>query len=146
MEPACQRCKIIEDGLRLFEFGARRSTRSVGCALLFCQGLGIACYCLLQKRLVRGDGAEAAWGPVTVTAHAMAVSTMVTLAAAAVDGLVGIEREAPLGAAALRQMGAPAAAGAVLYVRRAEVPLMNRGDAVAATWIFRGDESRRRRG
>ena len=27
------------------------------------------------------------------------------------------------------------------YVRRAELPLMNRGDAVAATWIFRGDES-----
>ena len=38
-------------------------------------------------------------------------------------------------------------AGAVgLYVRRAELPLMNRGDAAAATRIFRGDETRRRHG
>ena len=32
------------------------------------------------------------------------------------------------------------------YVRRADLPLINRGDAAATTWIFRGDESRRRRG
>ena len=31
------------------------------------------------------------------------------------------------------------------YVRRAEVSPTNRGDAAAATWIVRGDESRRRR-
>ena len=30
-----------------------------------------------------------------------------------------------------------------VYFRRADIPLMNRGDAVAATWIFRGDERRR---
>ena len=29
---------------------------------------------------------------------------------------------------------------------RADLPPMNRGDAAAATWIFRGDGSRRRRG
>ena len=29
--------------------------------------------------------------------------------------------------------------------RRVAIPLMNRGDAAAATWIFYGDESRRRR-
>ena len=29
----------------------------------------------------------------------------------------------------------------VSYVRRADLPLMNRGDAAAATWIFCGDES-----
>ena len=33
-----------------------------------------------------------------------------------------------------------------MYVRRAELPKASRGDAAAATWIFRGDESRRRRG
>ena len=32
------------------------------------------------------------------------------------------------------------------YVRRAHMFLMNRGDAAAATWIFRGGEPRRRRG
>jgi len=38
--------------------------------------------------------------------------------------------------------------GAVVvpYFRRADISPMNRGDAAAATWIFRGDESRRRRG
>ena len=32
------------------------------------------------------------------------------------------------------------------YFCRVNIPLMNRGDAAAATWIFPGDESRRRRG
>ena len=32
------------------------------------------------------------------------------------------------------------------YVRRADLPSTNRGAAAAATWIVRGDESRRRRG
>ena len=32
------------------------------------------------------------------------------------------------------------------YFRRADVPQTSRGDAAAATWIFREDESRRRRG
>ena len=31
-------------------------------------------------------------------------------------------------------------------VRRADISPTNRGDAAAATWIFRKDESRRRRG
>ena len=31
------------------------------------------------------------------------------------------------------------------YVRRADIPPMNRGDVAAAKWIFRGDESRRPR-
>ena len=34
----------------------------------------------------------------------------------------------------------------ILYFRRADTPLMNRGDAAAGTWIFRGAESQRRRG
>ena len=33
-----------------------------------------------------------------------------------------------------------------MYFRRADTPQTSRGDAVAATWIFRGDESQRRRG
>ena len=32
------------------------------------------------------------------------------------------------------------------HVRRADLPRTGRGDAAAATWIFRGDESRRGRG
>ena len=32
------------------------------------------------------------------------------------------------------------------YVRRVDMSLTNRGDAAGATWIFRGNESRRRRG
>ena len=32
------------------------------------------------------------------------------------------------------------------YFRRADIAKTGRGDAVAATWIFRGDKSRRRRG
>ena len=35
---------------------------------------------------------------------------------------------------------------ACLVLRRADLPKTGRGDAVAATWIFRGDESRRHRG
>ena len=32
----------------------------------------------------------------------------------------------------------------VVYSRRADIPLMNRGAAAGATWLLRGDESRRR--
>ena len=35
--------------------------------------------------------------------------------------------------------------GLGLYLRRADIPLMNRGAAAAATWIFRGNTSRRLR-
>ena len=36
--------------------------------------------------------------------------------------------------------------GGLVYFRRAEIPQTGRGDAAAATWMFRGDGSRRRRG
>ena len=36
--------------------------------------------------------------------------------------------------------------GSAQYVRRADVPQTSRGGAAAATWIFRGDERKRRRG
>ena len=39
-----------------------------------------------------------------------------------------------------------AQAGRDKYVRRADLPLTNRGDAAAATWNFSGDELRPRRG
>ena len=35
---------------------------------------------------------------------------------------------------------------AVAYTGRVDIPRTNRGDAAVATWIFRGDDSRRRRG
>ena len=35
---------------------------------------------------------------------------------------------------------------ALTSFRRAELPLMDRGDAAAVTWTFRGDETRRRHG
>ena len=38
------------------------------------------------------------------------------------------------------------AVSSAAYFRRADLPKMGRGDAAAATWIFSGDESRRRRG
>ena len=47
-----------------------------------------------------------------------------------------------LGAVCMPLLGAPYA----LYFRRADLPKTGRGDAAAATWIFRGDESRRCRG
>ena len=34
----------------------------------------------------------------------------------------------------------------VSYFRCADISLINRGGAAAATWVFRGDYSRRRRG
>ena len=37
-------------------------------------------------------------------------------------------------------------AAARWYFRRADIPQRSRGDAAAVAWIFRGDESRRRRG
>ena len=45
----------------------------------------------------------------------------------------------------LRQLGAKRVFDLV-YSRRAGMPQTGRGDAAAATWIFRGEESRRRRG
>ena len=38
------------------------------------------------------------------------------------------------------------AGGAAAYFRCADIPRMSRGDAAVGTWIFRGNESRRRRG
>ena len=46
---------------------------------------------------------------------------------------------------AYEQLGVEEAPGE-MYVRRADISLMSRGDAAAATWIFRGDGSRRRGG
>lgn len=66
------------------------ATRAIGCALLFCQGLGIACYCLVQKSLV-------AWhGPITVTAHAYLVSLGIMTCAAGVSTVFELETPEPL--------------------------------------------------
>ena len=45
--------------------------------------------------------------------------------------------------AAAVAVGGPAAAGDTLYFRRADIPQLGRGDAVAATWTFRRDRAAR---
>lgn len=109
--------------------------RPAGSLFLFLQGVGIACYCLLQKRLVqrtsddhhmqrresaqhaataRGSG-PARYGPVTVTAHAYLASLVVMLCAAAVDTAAGVESVAPLSAASFLRLSSPLALVAVAY-------------------------------
>ena len=46
----------------------------------------------------------------------------------------------------LQRARAAAGLAELWFFRRADISLMNRGDAAATTWIFRGDESPRRRG
>ena len=110
----------------------------LGSCLLFCQGVGIATYCLLQKQLVRGDdgaasddddegetggdallGARAAarepWGPVTLTAHACVGSCVVMACAAVVDGAAGLEAPAPLSAGAAARVARPTSLAALAY-------------------------------
>ncbi|KAK7238682.1 glycosyl transferase [Aureococcus anophagefferens] len=110
----------------------------LGSCLLFCQGVGIATYCLLQKQLVRGDDGAASdddddgrraatrssrararepWGPVTLTAHACVGSCVVMACAAVVDGAAGLEAPAPLAPARRASPGrrrSPLAYAAVL--------------------------------
>lgn len=111
--------------------------RALGSGLLFCQGVGIATYCLLQKRLVRGDAGRAddgdgallgggdgddppaprdrRWGPITLTAHACVGSCAVMLLAALVDTAAGIESTPPLSKKAFGAVFARAALAAVAY-------------------------------
>ena len=65
-------------------------------------------------------------------------------ARAALNGLVAFERArgTVFGHWGFADAGAPAAAVALLYFRRADLPLMNRGDAAATTWIVRGERVR----
>lgn len=101
----------------------RRTTppsRPLGSLFLFLQGVGIACYCLLQKSLVQpGDAGETtpsvAYGPVTVTAHAYCASLGVMLLAAAVDSAAGLEAVPPLSASSIQRITAPSALVAVAY-------------------------------
>ncbi len=95
----------------------------LGCALLFCQGVGIAAYCLLQRTLVRGNVSDEPligdtaptnpWGPITVTAHALPVAASVLAVAAVVDTLLGVEK--PFGTAQRRRLSRPDALAALAY-------------------------------
>ena len=86
----------------------------LGCVLLFCQGVGIAAYCLLQRTLVRGgDASDEPWGPITVTAHALPVAAFVLACAAVLDTLLGVEK--PFGAAQRRRLSRPDALAALAY-------------------------------
>lgn len=86
------------------------SDRWLGSLLLFGQGVGIACYCLLQKNLVAPGGSASpssygqGYGPVTVTAHAYLVSLLVMLLAAAVDTAWQLESPPPLSSASLHRL------------------------------------------
>lgn len=115
-------------GVLLLEVGGGVRPNILGCVLLFCQGLGIAAYCLLQRTLVRGGDASdepgllggaaapaAPWGPITVTAHALLVATSVLVCAAVLDTVVGIEAEAPFGPAQRRRFSRPDALAALAY-------------------------------
>jgi len=118
-------------GVLLLEVGGGVRPNILGCALLFCQGVGIATYCLLQRTLVRGGDAsdeppllddhettprrsrDEPWGPITVTAHALPVAASVLAVAAVLDTLLGIEK--PFGAAQRRRLSRPDALAALAY-------------------------------
>ncbi len=115
-------------GVLMLEAGGGVRPNLLGCSLLFCQGVGIAAYCLLQRTLVRGGDAsdepqllEAAprrsrdepWGPITVTAHALPVAAFVLACAAVLDTLLGVEK--PFGAAQRRRLSRPDALAALAY-------------------------------
>lgn len=111
--------------------------RLVGCALLFCQGVGVSAYCVVQRSLVRppahskghakepSDDEEHAsvglirdrpvLGPITVTAHAHVGSLALMALAAAADGGLGLERVPPLSAAGLGALAAPRVIRVVVY-------------------------------
>ena len=140
-------CATLGGGVALLQLGGGgggggaagpRWRAGLGSCLLFCQGVGIATYCLLQKQLVRGDdgaasddddegetggdallGARAAarepWGPVTLTAHACVGSCVVMACAAVVDGAAGLEEPAPLSAGAAARVARPTSLAALAY-------------------------------
>ena len=111
-------------GVLLLEASGGVRPNLLGCALLFCQGVGIAAYCLLQRTLVRGNVSDELllggsppptnpWGPITVTAHALPVAAFVLACAAVVDTLLGVEK--PFGAAQRRRLSRPDALAALAY-------------------------------
>ncbi len=125
---------------RLGQGNARGEARAAGCALLFMQGVGIAAYCLVQKRLVRPvtkagpplltddsalppsgsadtpappESRRTAYGPITVTAHAAAVSLCALLLAAAAAPLV--TTSAPLSRRSIGALGSGWPLAGLLY-------------------------------
>ena len=101
-------------GVLLLEASGGVRPNVLGCALLFCQGVGIAAYCLLQRTLVRGgDASDKPWGPITVTAHALPVASFVLACAAVLDTLIGVEK--PFGAAQRQRLSRPDALAALAY-------------------------------
>ena len=112
-------------GVLLLEASGGVRPNLLGCALLFCQGVGIAAYCLLQRTLVRGNvsdepqllgerrARDEPWGPITITAHALPVAASVLAVAAVVDTLLGVEK--PFGAAQRRRLSRPDALAALAY-------------------------------
>jgi len=118
LEPMTQRrgaaALLAGAGVLLLEASGGVRPNILGCALLFCQGVGIAAYCLLQRTLVRGgDASDEPWGPITVTAHALPVAAFVLACAAVLDTLIGVEK--PFGTAQRRRLSRPDALAALAY-------------------------------
>lgn len=100
--------------------------RGVGYALLWCQGVGIACYCLIQKVLVRGNSSPDAldapllrptqiYGPVTVTAHAYLVSLGIMTVTASVSTACAIESPPPFSRRGISVLLTPPLLLVILY-------------------------------
>ena len=101
-------------GVLLLEAGGGVRPNLLGCALLFCQGVGIAAYCLLQRTLVRGgDASDESWGPITVTAHALPVAAGVLAVAGGLETALGVGH--PFGAAQRRRLSRSDALAALAY-------------------------------
>lgn len=92
--------------------------RGVGYVLLFCQGVGISFYCLIQKVLVRGSSSletlgapllrpTQIYGPITVTAHAYLISLGIMTIAASVSTACAIESPPPLSRRGLSALSTP---------------------------------------
>ena len=126
--PHANAAKIIENGRRLSQVpDDDDETKLLGCFLRADFGRANGLGAMLVSPRARGRGLGKA------------------LMAAALDATPADRAACPVILASCSPMGQP------MYVRRADSSLTNRGDdAVAATWIFRGDgvaaTPRRRRG
>ena len=110
--------------------GRRRRRRGRAVAVFLIYAIDAGCAALAALFLARGE----TW-------------TAARLAAGAVAGVTLERSQHHAGAhAAPASLLFHAALGVELYVRRADIPLTNRGGAAAATGIFHGDETWRRRG
>lgn len=91
--------------------------QAVGCLMLFSQGIGIACYCLLQKTLVRGGGERRpkVVGAIAVTAHAYLVSLVIMATAAGMSTALSLENPPPYTRRGVSALISPSTLAVVAY-------------------------------